>query len=1652
MSGLAPAVPVQGVIVDLSTLSANFPSEPTPELFRDNVVSTLKSLLSDSVYAVALEGTEGIGKTTVLSQFVRQTRHTAISSFVSAANRLSFDPDLIRVDVAAQVYWAVTGEVLKSKEYESIPLKSHYADLQRVAKQRKELVYFVVDGMEELDANDRQLLLQQLQDIFPIGIPQFRFLFSGDVTLYRPLFASGKLVLKSFPLTEFGVEDTRALFAKHNLTADMAKDINTICRSLPGRLAGVLRAMDKGMTAGDFVKTPPIEFFEIDWHQVNKDNETLVRVLALLAHDLKTHTLQDISHVLKMAPQDVEQTVTAVNFLIIEPNTGNVRFASEGLRLYAAERLKNEKSRIQKLLIKRLMETPGAQDSLLDLPQYLEDASEFKDLLTLLTPDHILQILERSQTLSRVSDTVSRGFRGAKKLNRDADLLRFAVQKCAIAELAAANVWESEVAALAALNRDAEALALANNAVLREDRLQMLAALAHGQWLRAGIPQPELLDQIALLMDNIDLASLGNRAHSIASNLICVSPDLATTLLKKAKTNADVQEQDMVFAQATLTAITDVKDENRRMQAIESLAQTQDRPQVRDLLGGVGVLLGKLSPIEVCKRIDEIKHNEAKLSVIRNWCVLHGDTPDADLVAMHGLKIALSATSTQIDASLLADLSRALAGASTSARKKELVASLDGVRGTAERAGPSVDYVRMQLLVATAEAEFDSAGAESRFLETLDVVATIKDPPARGESYARFLGTLKRLSAGEMLATGTALEDRCSSELESVVLILAESTADHYAAFSGLISALAPGFLEKALDYTRIVNTEFRRDAVLVSVMKSLLTRPVAEIVVHDLQRVLDAIVANEQRDAALIEIVRRFEDESGATEAQISELSPIISRVSLIENSVHACKALVRSIKIITRSISKNQSQRDDLFAALRARWAKIDMTWSRIDVGFGIASDLAGVAPEEAVRFFEETERLKSEWRIAAFHQAAVYIRCVQLAIRAFCGLLPSHLEKPVDIEALSSLIDIIPSYGERCLLWADLCLRASIAGRSDLTEKFADKYLRSAFSNLPHEDVAYRKKVMIEIAPAMYRAQPSTCLEDLDTLDPDTRDSALRQIIRFLVFDRSPSDPIESSIGLSAKTSYETLLKIESLTTRLTTDWMIYLTAEEVADSLQSQENRFTVNVPQREDISRRFTAIAETKLPVVRQITHPGYQIITLAQALRMRHSKPVEWTRIIVMAQGLGNVSDRVYVLQKVALCLPKNMDEQRRALLNEASSLIAAIPWALDQSDRYIGLAEDLRGLDSALGRQLLTQASSLISKSSSDDVRERQRRIVDVAFRLDEELASKLIEAFDDDQARRKAQDHVRTLEINKKIASNVGTDEQTKMVDQIRASETYRVGLTLVKALNAGRVQTYHPKDIRDYLELAAKQSLARAFPLLLWYVNNASIRYSGTEHASVFIRPIFNACVVSAQLTGRITGRALIRLQALKNQSKALEANRSLLVTPGSKEEAIRTLSNWFEKSLGDELRIHDPYFGPDDLPWLQIIRAARPNCSICVMTSRLHQPTTSSGEDLEDIYANSWRKLFDQNPPSVEIAIIGGEKSKASPIHDRWLVSGSSGLRFGTSFNSLGLTKDSEISEMSLADTTQKDSQIQQYLKREKTEHNGEKLRLTRFWLS
>jgi hypothetical protein len=154
---------------------------------------------------------------------------------------------------------------------------------------------------------------------------------------------------------------------------------------------------------------------------------------------------------------------------------------------------------------------------------------------------------------------------------------------------------------------------------------------------------------------------------------------------------------------------------------------------------------------------------------------------------------------------VLADVSSPLPSTKAPERRKALIARFDGLRGTADRLGPSIDYVRLQLTLASAEFDIDRLAAEDRLTELFDYSAKILDLSSKGEAFARLAVALKRFAEKHYLTFGHSVEDACLEELDSVVLGLIYSTADQSTAVTGMLGALARGFLDKALEYTSLV-------------------------------------------------------------------------------------------------------------------------------------------------------------------------------------------------------------------------------------------------------------------------------------------------------------------------------------------------------------------------------------------------------------------------------------------------------------------------------------------------------------------------------------------------------------------------------------------------------------------------------------------------------------------------------------------------------------------------------------------------------------------------------------------------------------------------------------------------------------------------------
>jgi hypothetical protein len=328
------------------------------------------------------------------------------------------------------------------------------------------------------------------------------------------------------------------------------------------------------------------------------------------------------------------------------------------------------------------------------------------------------------------------------------------------------------------------------------------------------------------------------------------------------------------------------------------------------------------------------------------------------------------------------------------------------------------------------------------------------------------------------------------------------------------------------------------------------------------------------------------------------------------------------------------------------------------------------------------------------------------------------------------------------------------------------------------------------------------------------------------------------------------------------------------------------------------------------------------------------------------------------------------------------------------------------------------------------------------------------LASVLDDDPARSEKRaalkERIHLLDLRKEMAES----EEIEEAAHGHEAEYSSAAWMNLGALNAGRLDPVHFHFFRNYLKIASQVPISQAYSILAWIIENGVKRLAKTDQAETHLLPLFDSVILGAELAGRIITKSLGRSRSVKTyaSNSAGEFKRTIIVNPGERDKVMEVVKQWMAEAVGDYLKISDPYFGIHDLELLRILRSIKPNCSVHILTSKKQQLNDGLTSPWEDAYRTHWRlNISDQDPPNTEIIIVGNEKQGASPIHDRWWVTNEGGLCMGTSFNSLGITKSSELRVVPAFEAEQREKEIDKYLNRLIREFKSDRLFYSSFTL-
>lgn len=1621
---------------------AGFPEFPVPLIGRPHYLATIDTMLDGPTQIVVLEGEEGIGKTLLAAQFAEAKGDRAFSLFVSNVSSFSRSPEYLLAVLCDQIHWALHGVRMPADLNPEVFIRSARLQLQRQAVAGGSPYYFIVDGLLEAAHDDPELVALVLTDYLPTGrIPGFKFLATGAVD---QLPDNLRKLARGWTPPGFSPDEVAQVLEEFKISPQVLSVLRSTFGGVPGKIASVRRILSSGITPAQLEADLPstlCELLAVEWRSVDNSDLVQLKVLAALAHAEHRLTISDLSRLAGVDATRVRGAAQRLQFLRIDSDTDVVSFASTAFQQFASTQLRDKKSETITAFVELLLEDATSPTAVEVLPAYLESLGRQKDILLYLSQDHLGALCERTHSLQPVVWTLKRGFDAAVRTNEPVVAYQLALQRGLLVDLGNGSALASEVNARLTLGEDDAALSLAQGALLKEDRLEALAVIAHRVLERGEKVDPSLLTEIRNLADAVDYAATPNRAVSVASNLIGAIPEVAIALVEQATNEGSNYPTDVAYAALSLAAQDLARAKAEGGVSDEAISNRIKNPNIRSLTRTLSSVVSGYSVEELLRRCEDMSSTRDCVYLLERWTVANTEHPDAYKVISYGLGRMLRTTDFTLDCRTLRHLASPLPACASDEpfATNQVLQTIDAQMAMLEKNGPSVEFARLCILLAETEATWSPEPALARVERACYFAATL-DVDLRCEALAWIISRIKKDRYSRLGHVASTLLQTLCGDLDRSVDELLLGTAEHFEALRRIVRAIVRSDTDLLMSIIAKTNTQDRRDALVVESVSRLSVDELRVAGVHFIQSAVSMIANTTVRDQVVCDMMRALNDPEFRSLDQ--PWLGLLKRSLNIERAPWKSVACTQAEAICARQDNTVFHEAIDLFvkgadAAVRA----INSDWDRTDIAFSMAS-VANPADTTRIRSFVElAHKTRKASLIPDGRTAASYMEAIRLACRAFVGLLPRQLDVDECYARLRQIVNDVPSEGERVRLWSELAIRCFGAAQTEFGTKIINDEVRPIIANIT--DPGFRAFVLAEVAPALYSAHSVSAIRDLKKLDPVHRDEAFENVCRYL-FTRQPLyEPVRSTRQCEKLTDTDVDDVLECLR-HIESDVILANLVETLSAHLVSADGVNEFSKAQRADIARRIREVTHGRLPWKFGIAHEGYVLLIEAFASELESVGIDRWRVLLARAEALPNTADRVLVLGMLADHTPKKFAEFRSDLIGKAQIAARLIPAPLDRLSRLGHLASIAADFDVGLAKRCLEEAFRL-SLDTKHDLIAQQRRMIDLADRIDPEFAKSLLGQLETDPAvsrRRALQQRHQLNRILKKLPKELPVD----VVGDLSGDATVELCHMMLCGLHDGSVAYLSADRMPALVARASGLPFRHACTIFAWAIENSVACHSNTPYGTTHLVGLFKACAAACELGLQVMSKAAGYAATIADvASAAAGAKTSQPIEPGERGKAIDFLRSWLERVHPQELRICDPYFSPPDLDILRLVLEIIPSCTVKILAGEQKQRELGLTPPYDEVYQQHWRSISQHDPPATDLVIAGLGKTGDCPVHDRWILGGGRGIKLGISFSGLGRSRLSELSELDEVTAAEHAKVLDRYFQLRVREVQGERIR-------
>lgn len=1573
----------EGEIVNMYYYSCTRPKRIDNEIIRKAILELCeKRLKVDNV--LCLTGEEGIGLTTILSQFARRHATHCVSYFCNELEAMRWNPEVMEQEIVRQLYWYIQGksENFNIATVDGVTIQSIYTKVLLEQKRRKQPLFFVFDGFDSVPSEKFETI-KRIFDSLPWA--EGRFIFTGNQEKLEKLFPqTSKLRMSNYEVIRFVDAEIKDYFfnADSSISGEQLETLCNITRGIPSRMETVLRKYVQTGTLQQLIDsdiTGESDLFDDDFHKIFHGCDDDVKYFfALLAYtDFPLH-VSVAAQILGMENDGFILFAQQYKEYVEIDQNEYVMFLHEGFHKYLRRKLTSLRQDVE---LKTL--------HVLELPEYMVSHSSFiptlykslhqtEKLVAFLNKDNIQKILVDKKSQAALNEQCEFGYDACKEVPEKyaGPLFRFAVNQSMSREIERNELWDNELEALLAIGNVEQAMALAENVYMSEDKLKSFLLIARKKE-RLKITDFELLkERIDQLVSSIQFEKMPDKAIELAKLLFPIDYKAAIGIVDRvARENKTKVDTDRVY---TLMSLMNNRqdDEQLRMADADIIDSKIENNELRSFASAAKSLFADVSVDVFLNALANLPSNSQKLHLLQIWLPEHEDKADIGKAVLKAISLIITVSDTEMPrARVLNDVCQSMSKM-TEEEMRKAMSYIDALSDTIKY--PTFDYVDAQLTII--EATKDKLPTESQeLLEDLYLyVDDIEDQSIRLSCLSKLLGRFDYIGKKSVTENIIGASFELSEEIKQGIHQLMQETAYHLKVIEEPIKALVCGYTRLVNELIAEVNTIERKErAYSLAASQYLLRQNDEETrldIFFDLLSKTSGTFGNREEPLNILTQKLLHSDKLNHKAA----LPLVKHNLYYIEN-LENCSQRVLFIVRLYLWMHKHfvgDSFANKLKTDIYRSWNAMSDPKYKIECGYFIAKNLAKVSLSDAEDILEKCTRIKQN-RVLTSSSSCItaYDVSLELYVRSFSLMVRYKLCDDDSVHLFRGIMDDLKTESEKSIIWSRIALEYYCANNYEQFRDICNQYFPNNFDVYSRFD---QKCIIYSLSPAMFLNSREALFALLDKYDESFRNDCIMHTLDFIIC----KDSALSGIGMSEQAydlCYTDYQDIIALLEHASSDEVFFRVITVVALSLREGHPKKSLSTEHKKTIVNELARIVTTQLPTARGLQHDGYKIAceaALAHSQReFMNSDREEWENRIA---GIVNNADRSFLYLFVAPYFQKRTDKVY--FFNKGIKIAESISSTFDKVSRLdMSITECI---DNNLGDLVQPVANIAMESLRANGSLQDYKRLVDMVYQHRPELAEEMVNNLDNDPTRirykQRLLDHITST---KKLEQ---AHKKLESIDNLTLKEQVKFFEKQLDELINGKGQIIEIKRLFSLtMQHIYSNSIENAKYAIIYVMEDLFRKYKSSNKKNNLLMSIHSTLRHNLKLVLSLSVGTKDRIDRVDTMIQTKDVTDDGYIQIGEEEKAWAYILNWYQKYNYQELYIIDPYFKPSDLHVIKQLCDINENLKINVLCHR--QKFT------DEDYLMAWNRLSSGVINEINLHFVWYKrKSTDGPLHDRYWI--------------------------------------------------------------